>query len=359
MFPPPVDFTFQGTGYTEAHQEIAFLSRHPHSPSSSHITLSGRRQSIRVHRRAFPRCAMPATSKITFTNECHSFVSGQHTEGRVAPKRIPRPPNAFMLYRSDFLKRGAVPPEVEKRQQNLSRIAGQCWNMLPETEKAIWYGKAGVVRAERRARYPSHKTGPFHKDTNRLSAKDERIGSATNSGRSFGRSGTRRMQMTYCEGMFAALHDSKITSPTSQASLLSPTPASMSPSSTTASLSPLSLPQLLPPFISYTHPSMQNLSPTTFESSIIWKNKIGYLLDLSGFEMPQRGLRDLDTVGIFSFAKATDRNLNSFRSRVILVPPKNHTPHFNNTRIALQAAYLTPVSNSFRSFEAIQLIKSP
>lgn len=283
---------------------------------------------------------MPPTSKITFTNECHSFVSGQHTENRDAPKRIPRPPNAFMLYRSDFLKRRVVPPEVEKRQQNLSRIAGQCWNMLPDTEKAIWYGKAAVVRAEHRARYPSHKTGPFHKDTNRLSVKDKRRGSATNSRRSFGRSGTRRTKTPYCESMFAALHDPIFSSPASQANLLSPTPASVSPSSTTASLSPLSLPHLLPPFISYTHPSMQDLLPAISERSAIWKNKIGYPLDSSGSETPQRGLsqiiRDLESVGILSYAKATDRNPNSFRHRVRLVPPKNHTPHFNNTRIALQ-----------------------
>ncbi|KIJ69992.1 hypothetical protein HYDPIDRAFT_51118, partial [Hydnomerulius pinastri MD-312] len=68
-----------------------------------------------------------------------------------------RPPNAFMLYRSDFLKRRTVPREVEKRQQNLSRIAGQCWNMLPEREKAIWHDKAAAVQAAHHAKYPHYR----------------------------------------------------------------------------------------------------------------------------------------------------------------------------------------------------------
>lgn len=295
-------FIFQDAGYTEAPQEFAFLSRQSHSLSPFHITLSRRRQSICVHRKVFLRCTMPATSKITFTNKCRSFVSGQYTD---VPKRIPRPPNAFMLYRSDFLKRRAVPPEVEKRQQNLSRIAGQCWNMLSETEKAIWHGKAAVIRAEHRARYPSHKTGPFHKDSNRLLAKGTRRGSANNSARSIGQT-----QTPYCESMFAALRDSASSSPASQTSLLSPTPASLSPLSTATSLSPLSLPYLLPPFTSYIHSSWQDSPVSPSEKSTIWNNKIGYPLDSSGSETPQQGLsqtiRDSEIVGILPYANATD-----------------------------------------------------
>ena len=228
---------------------------------------------------------MPATSETTFINECRSFVSGQYTEKRDAPKRIPRPPNAFMLYRSDFHKRRTIPREVEKRQQNLSRIAGQCWKMLPETEKAIWYGKAAVIRAEHRARYPSHKTGPFHKDTDSLLTMDKGRVSATNSRHSFGGSRTRRTQTHYCDGMFAALHDSEISSPASPVSLL-PTSVSVSPLSTTASLSPLSFPHLLPPFSSDTHSSG------------------------SGTETPQWNLsqisHDSEIVSILSSLKATD-----------------------------------------------------
>ena len=247
---------------------------------------------------------MPATSQTTFINECHSFVSKQYIKKRDVPKHIPRPPNAFILYRSDFLKRRVIPPEVEKRQQNLSRIAGQCWNMLPETDKAIWFGKAAAVRAEHRVKYPSHETGLSPKDTNRLSARDEKKRNATSPGRSFGRFRSRRTRTPYCEGMFAALHDSKLSSPESQASHIFPTPASEFPLSTTPSLSPILLPHLLPPFTSPIHSSRQDLPSTTSESSLIRRDEPGYLLDSSGSEGPQWGLsRDSEIVGILASSK--------------------------------------------------------
>ncbi|KDQ64283.1 hypothetical protein JAAARDRAFT_117714, partial [Jaapia argillacea MUCL 33604] len=71
--------------------------------------------------------------------------------------RIPRPPNAFMLFRSDFLARKVIPQHVERRQQNLSRIAGECWHLLSETEKAKWHAKAKEALENHRAKYPSYK----------------------------------------------------------------------------------------------------------------------------------------------------------------------------------------------------------
>ncbi|KAI6105639.1 high mobility group box domain-containing protein, partial [Pisolithus sp. B1] len=68
-----------------------------------------------------------------------------------------RPPNAFLLYRSDFLKRRTIPREVEKRQQNLSRIIGECWNTLSAEEKAVWREKAAAVTAAHQAKYPHYK----------------------------------------------------------------------------------------------------------------------------------------------------------------------------------------------------------
>lgn len=78
-------------------------------------------------------------------------------------EHIPRPPNAFMLYRSDFLKKRTIPEEVEKRQQNLSRIAGQCWKMLSAEERAIWNDKAAAVAAAHHAKYPDYKFRPIRK----------------------------------------------------------------------------------------------------------------------------------------------------------------------------------------------------
>lgn len=82
-------------------------------------------------------------------------------------KRVPRPPNAFMLFRSWLIKNKKVPVEVEKRQQNLSRIAGRCWNMLHEQEKAQWRNQAALVLKAHKNKHPDYKFTPAPKGTGR------------------------------------------------------------------------------------------------------------------------------------------------------------------------------------------------
>ncbi|KAI0248799.1 hypothetical protein BJV78DRAFT_1284459 [Lactifluus subvellereus] len=50
-----------------------------------------------------------------------------------------RPCNAFMLFRSDLLKRGLIPKDQETRQHKLSIIAGKCWHKLTKEEKKKWF----------------------------------------------------------------------------------------------------------------------------------------------------------------------------------------------------------------------------
>ncbi|KAJ4466536.1 high mobility group box domain-containing protein, partial [Lentinula aciculospora] len=68
-----------------------------------------------------------------------------------------RPPNAFMLFRSDFLKRDVIPPSVEKRQQTLSRIAGEVWNLMPAQEKKEWHEKSAEALRLHNEKYPNYK----------------------------------------------------------------------------------------------------------------------------------------------------------------------------------------------------------
>lgn len=91
-----------------------------------------------------------------------SAHGGIHSSSK---EHIPRPPNAFMLYRSHMLKsRGNADPE--KRQQNLSRIAGQLWRDMSKEDRAVWHKKAAEVQAAHYAKYPGYKFKP-----NRKSAK--------------------------------------------------------------------------------------------------------------------------------------------------------------------------------------------
>ncbi|KAG1874497.1 hypothetical protein DFJ58DRAFT_877284 [Suillus subalutaceus] len=93
---------------------------------------------------------------------CDMFSLAASTHGSVhssSKEHIPRPPNAFMLYRSHMLKsRGNADPE--KRQQNLSRIAGQLWRAMSKEDRAVWHKKAAEVQAAHYAKYPGYKFKP-------------------------------------------------------------------------------------------------------------------------------------------------------------------------------------------------------
>ncbi|KAJ7082391.1 hypothetical protein B0H15DRAFT_440353 [Mycena belliarum] len=51
--------------------------------------------------------------------------SGRGARGRRAPSYIPRPPNAFILFRSSFIRSENVPGRVEGNHSTLSKIIGE------------------------------------------------------------------------------------------------------------------------------------------------------------------------------------------------------------------------------------------
>lgn len=89
------------------------------------------------------------------------------SDSSAARPRIPRPLNAFMLFRSDFLKRGIIPSDVECRQQNLSRIIGEVWNMLDPKEKAKWHKRTAIALDEHRQKNPGYKFMPAPRGSRR------------------------------------------------------------------------------------------------------------------------------------------------------------------------------------------------
>ena len=86
--------------------------------------------------------------------------------------KIPRPANAFMLYRSWLIKTGKIPKHIEPRQQNISRIAGECWNLLPPHEKAYWHEKARKIMEEHKVKNPGYKFNPERKKQSRKNAAE-------------------------------------------------------------------------------------------------------------------------------------------------------------------------------------------
>ncbi|KAJ7597065.1 hypothetical protein C8J56DRAFT_1041298 [Mycena floridula] len=71
---------------------------------------------------------------------------------------IPRPPNAFILFRSAFIQSqkisGSQVLGTTTNSSTLSKIIGGYWRALPKVEKDAWEEKARVATEEWRVRYP-------------------------------------------------------------------------------------------------------------------------------------------------------------------------------------------------------------
>ena len=67
------------------------------------------------------------------------------------PAYVPRPRNAFMLFRLDLnARRGSL------AQKDLSRLAGAFWRRLPETKKKIYKEMANREKEIHKAKYPRY-----------------------------------------------------------------------------------------------------------------------------------------------------------------------------------------------------------
>ncbi|KAK2462625.1 hypothetical protein APHAL10511_005358 [Amanita phalloides] len=73
---------------------------------------------------------------------------------------IPRPPNAFILFRSSFIRSQRVPGNVEGNHSTLSKIIGKCWKALPREERERWEREAVAAQAEHRRKYPDWRFRP-------------------------------------------------------------------------------------------------------------------------------------------------------------------------------------------------------
>ncbi|KAK7015340.1 HMG box domain-containing protein [Favolaschia claudopus] len=81
--------------------------------------------------------------------------------------RNPRPPNAFIFFRSAFIRTGEVPADVETSHASLSAIAGLTWAALPALEKAAWHRKAEEERKRHLERFPAYAPASGSSDRDR------------------------------------------------------------------------------------------------------------------------------------------------------------------------------------------------
>ncbi|KAI0333305.1 HMG-box, partial [Cubamyces sp. BRFM 1775] len=74
------------------------------------------------------------------------------------PSHIPRPPNAFILFRSYMqrtrFKGGEIP------QRKISILLGEEWRGMPEERKAYWNMEAKKVKDAHAQQYPDYRYNP-------------------------------------------------------------------------------------------------------------------------------------------------------------------------------------------------------
>lgn len=83
--------------------------------------------------------------------------------GRKKPiNHIPRPSNAFILFRSAIIKSQRVSAEVETNHSTLSKIIGLMWKNLPNEERQIWHARARIELDDHKRRHPLYAFKPMH-----------------------------------------------------------------------------------------------------------------------------------------------------------------------------------------------------
>jgi HMG (high mobility group) box len=88
---------------------------------------------------------------------------------------IPRPPNAFILFRSSFIKSRHVSSEVETNHSTLSKIIGLTWKNLPSEERQIWHDRAKVALDEHKRKFPSYAFKPIHNKPRGMSREKRKM----------------------------------------------------------------------------------------------------------------------------------------------------------------------------------------
>ncbi|KLO08106.1 hypothetical protein SCHPADRAFT_944719 [Schizopora paradoxa] len=114
----------------------------------------------RRKRSAKSSASTPAPDDIASPTSPSSNALDCTTNPSSEPAHIPRPPNAFILFRSSFIRSQHVSAQIEGNHGTLSKIVGMVWHALPFREREVWQAKARKALAEHRRKYPGYSFRP-------------------------------------------------------------------------------------------------------------------------------------------------------------------------------------------------------
>ncbi|CAL1696686.1 unnamed protein product [Somion occarium] len=75
-------------------------------------------------------------------------------------EHVPRPPNAFLIFRSFFWLEEKIKATAERDHRQISRLAGIRWKQLSEAEKEPYKIRADAVKNAHKAAHPGYKYAP-------------------------------------------------------------------------------------------------------------------------------------------------------------------------------------------------------
>ncbi|KAF8651835.1 hypothetical protein AX16_004635 [Volvariella volvacea WC 439] len=110
-----------------------------------------------------PMVEVPSCESLLFppAEDCPTTRRSGHSKKK-PENHIPRPPNAFILFRSSFIKSQHVSNEVETNHSTLSKIIGLTWQNLPNEERQVWHAKAKIALEEHKRKFPQYAFRPLH-----------------------------------------------------------------------------------------------------------------------------------------------------------------------------------------------------
>ena len=87
--------------------------------------------------------------------------SAKKSHSRKQPNgHIPRPRNAFILFRCDFVAQKKIPASVEPDHRNISRIVGRIWKAMSDEDRRPWIEEAKREREKHKRLYPQYRYSP-------------------------------------------------------------------------------------------------------------------------------------------------------------------------------------------------------
>ncbi|XP_023220550.1 uncharacterized protein LOC111622406 [Centruroides sculpturatus] len=89
------------------------------------------------------------------------------------PVKIPRPPNAFLLFSQDYRKKFSEQNPTESNKMISIRL-GNAWRMLSKEQKEEYFEKAKICEYEHRLKYPDYQYNPFVARKRKQQMKEER-----------------------------------------------------------------------------------------------------------------------------------------------------------------------------------------